>query len=96
MERAKRKDVWRTESEGWIVRESKFLADWTKQAVKEAVLKERQKTLVRALQIRLQNPLPRDLVSALNSCEDMTELDRWFDLSQTATTLAEFRANAGV
>jgi hypothetical protein len=99
-ELAKRKGVWQTGLEGWNVRESKFLADWTKQAVKEAkkdaVLKEKQNALVCALQIRLQNPLSPDLVNTISECNDPDELDRWFQESLTANTLAEFRANAEV
>ena len=91
-ELAKRKGVWQTGLEGWNVRESKFLAGWEKQGI----VKARREDVLRALQLRLQNPLPMDFVNAVNSCEDLTELQRWFDLSQTATNLTEFRANAGV
>jgi hypothetical protein len=44
----------------------------------------------------LQNLLPADLVDTITEDDDPEQLDRWFDLSQTANTLAEFRANAGI
>lgn len=91
-ELAKRKGIWQMGLEGWNVRESKFLKDWADQAA----LRSLRKTLLRLLQSRLQNPLPLDLLDAINDCEDQSELDRWIDLSVVANTLAEFRANAGI
>lgn len=74
------------------MRDSTFIAGW----MKEGTLEARRKDLLRALQLRLQNPVPVELIEAVNSCADLDELERWFDLSQTANTLAEFRADAGV
>jgi hypothetical protein len=72
--------------------ESRFLNDWAK----GAVLTVRRKNVLRALQLRLQDPLPSDLVERINRCKKMSDLERWFDLSQTTNTLAEFRASAGI
>jgi hypothetical protein len=74
------------------VRESKFLSDWANQAA----LKARRRNLLRALQLRLQDPLPPDLIERINRSKKMADLERWFDLSQTTSTLAEFRAGAGI
>jgi hypothetical protein len=91
-ELAKRKGVWQAGLEGWNVQESKFLTDWATQAE----LKTLRKGLLRALQLRVQDPLPADLVERINRCKKMRDLERWFDLSLTANTLAEFRAGAGI
>jgi hypothetical protein len=74
------------------VTESKFLADWANQAV----LKEKRNTLLSALQIRLQNPLPPDLINTITECDDPEQLNSWFHEAITANSLAEFRAHAGV
>jgi hypothetical protein len=95
-ELAKRKGVWQAGLEDWNVKESRFLAGWEKRGMDKGELKRQRKALLRALQLRLQNPLPTDLVSVVNASEDLDELERWFDLSQTANTLAEFRAQANV
>jgi hypothetical protein len=93
---AKRKGVWQNGLEGWNVRESKFLAGWEKQGMNKGELKARRKDVLRAVQLRLQNPVLIDLVNAINASDDLEELERWFDLSLTANTIAEFRANAGI
>jgi hypothetical protein len=72
--------------------ESKFLNDWANRAVLQA----RRKDLLRILQLRSRQLLPADLVEAVNGCDDQHELDRWFELTVTTNSLAEFRAGAGV
>ena len=89
---AKRKDVWQSGLEGWNVKDSEFLTG----VRNEAVSKNTKGKLLRALQLRLQNRLPRDLVAAVNESENMEQLESWFDLSQTANSLAEFRTSAGI
>jgi hypothetical protein len=89
---AKRKSAWQTGLEGWSVRDSTLIASW----IKDGELKAQRKTLLRLLQLRLQTTLPHDLVETVNDCEDMNDLERWIDLSATANSLTEFRANAGI
>lgn len=74
------------------MKDSKFIAGW----IKQGRLKVWRQYTLRALQLRLQNPLPAELVNTVNGCTNLVKLERWFDFSQTATTLAEFRANAGI
>ncbi len=99
-ELAKRKGLWQAGLEGWNVKESKFLADWEKKGMEKGMekgmakgeLMAKRKAVLRFLQLRFQNPLSPDLVEAVNTCEDMNDLERWIDLSATTNSLAEFRA----
>ncbi len=89
-ELATRKGLWQAGLEGWNVKESKFLADWEKKGMAKGIekgeLMAKRMAVLRALQLRLQNPLPADLVNAVNASDDLNELERWFDLSQTVDT----------
>ena len=52
-----RKAVWQTELKGWNMRESRIIAGWEKKGMDEGELKAQRKTVLRAIQLRLQNPL---------------------------------------
>lgn len=79
--------LWRQALMGWNMRQSVVVNE-----VRAEVLREQ---IQRALELRFRTAVPADLVTALTAVTDLGELFRWFDASQTANSLDEFRAAVG-
>jgi hypothetical protein len=75
-----------------VRRISKQVLEWQEGALIESA----HKHLLRALELRFGGPVPAALASAVAELADLAELSRWFDVSQMAGSLAEFRAAVGV
>src|SRR6266540_2595323 len=80
---AGRAKEWKQGFVGWNMGESKVANEWRADAVRGNVL--------RALELRFRAPVPADLAEAVRALTDLRELGRWFDASQTATSIKEFR-----
>lgn len=92
---AGRAAVWRRALEGWNMQECEIVSEWQEQARAEEAIARTRANLLRALQLRFQTPLPADLAAAIAALNDLEEVSRWFDASQTADSLAAFRAAVG-
>jgi hypothetical protein len=69
------------------MKEPQIVLEWKASAKSDA--------LVRVLQRRFP-PVPRDLEERIRSCTDADQLDRWIDTAAPATSLEEFRREAGL
>jgi hypothetical protein len=87
---------WKRALEGWNVRQSQQVLEWQEEARREALakgqLETKRATVLRAVQVRLQSPVPADLVARVEAMTSLEELDRWFDAALTAASLDDFRA----
>jgi hypothetical protein len=77
------------------MQECEIVSEWQEQARAEEAIARTRANLLRALQLRFQTPLPADLAAAIAALNDLEEVSRWFDASQTADSLAAFRAAVG-
>jgi hypothetical protein len=51
--------------------------------------------LRRGLEIRFHTQIPADLAQAIDALSDLDEVTRWFEVSQAADSLEQFRAAVG-
>lgn len=79
---------WKKALEGWNVRESQQVLEWKA----EGELKDRRAALLRLLEKRCKEPVPSDLVAAIEATQDMDLLWRWFDVAAEVNTFDDFRA----
>jgi hypothetical protein len=91
-ELTQRGEAWRRALRGWNMRQSQQVLEWQEEARHETRIERARRYILRALQKRFQGPVPADLTERIESLTDLDELDRWFDASQTADSLAAFRA----
>lgn len=78
---------WKRALMGWNMRQSVVVNE-----VRAEVLREK---VQRALELRFRTSVPADLAAGLAAITELDELSRWFDASQTANSLDEFRAAVG-
>src|SRR5262249_31336130 len=98
-ERAGRPDAWHDALKGFAMIESPLIAELLAKAAADATTKARAETkaetLLRVLQKRYRE-LPEGLTTAIRACIDSAQLDRWLDVALDATTLEQFRQQAGL
>ena len=82
------------------MRQSQQVLEWQREAAREAAneanLNRTRTLLLRALELEFGSPVPPDLAAAVNQLEDINELDRWFDVAHTTSSLDAFRAAVGL
>jgi hypothetical protein len=78
------------------MRESQVVLKWKAEGRAEGKLEVQvevlRDSLLRALQVRFQTPIPAELEAAVKASSDPDELTHWFDVALTASSLDEFRA----
>jgi hypothetical protein len=87
--------TWRAALQGWNMRQSQQVLEWQEEARKETRIEQSREYLLQALELRFGAPVPTELAAAINACEDIQELKRWFVASQTSPSLDAFRAAVG-
>lgn len=81
---------WQKETEGWMARESTYIKGWMNEGEGRGELRKARAYLLRAIR-RLQDPVPEAIRLAIEGTNDVATLDRWFDATFNATSLAEVR-----
>lgn len=101
-ELANRHGQWKQALEGWNVRESTVVAEWTAEAKAEGraegraegeilgKVKYAHQALLCALQNLFTSPLPHDVVAAVEAQTDLDQLARWFEEAFRVSSLEEF------
>jgi hypothetical protein len=84
--------VWRKALKEWNMTECAIVNEWQEEARKEARIQTRMEDVRRAIYLRFGTPLPAELEEQLAAIKRKAELSRWFDASQTASSLDAFRA----
>jgi hypothetical protein len=74
------------------MKESQVIKGWMKEGELIGVLKTGRANLLMVLGARFPDPVPESVRVAIEEANDPTTLDRWFHLSLTANSLAEFCA----
>lgn len=83
---------WRAALKGWNMLRSQIVEEWRQEGRVEGRVEEKRADVLRALQLRLANPVPADIAAPIEQQPDLEVLSRWFDLALTADSLETFRA----
>ena len=87
-ELADREPEWKQALEGWNMRQSTVINEWTA----EGRVQGQQDALLNVLQARFQIAVPTDLAAAVQASNDSDELSRWLKVAATVPSLDAFRA----
>jgi hypothetical protein len=90
--------LWRQALEGWNVRESPQVLEWQAQARNEGRTEGRaegkletlRQKLLEVLEVRLQAPVPEDVVAQVAAMSDTGILNRWFKAGLSVSSYDEF------
>jgi hypothetical protein len=83
--------AWEKTLENWTMKESKYLKQLLDQDRAEGRMEGQKNWLLRVLRSKTADPLPADLVAAIEAQGNADELSRWFDLALAAPSLEQFR-----
>jgi hypothetical protein len=83
---------WQQALEGWQVRESQYILGWLRDGEAKGKLLKSRAVILKAIQLRLADPVPEDIRLAVEGTNDLTILEQWFDATQLATDIADVRA----
>jgi hypothetical protein len=81
--------------EGVPINESPVARQWRAEAYRAGFLKGKAEVVLRLVQ-RWGGAVPKDLADTIRSCTEDTQFDRWLDLAVAASSLEQFRRNAGL
>jgi hypothetical protein len=89
---------WQAEArkEGRIEGHKEGRIEGHKEGRKEGEVSRLRSVVLRALELRTHAPVPPDLAEAVAGLNDLDELARWFEATQTAESLDAFRAAVGL
>lgn len=73
------------------MKQSVVVLEWQR----EARVEQMREMILRSIQLRFKTAPPADLAARLGEIEDLAELSRWFEATQTNDDLASFRAAVG-
>jgi hypothetical protein len=94
-----RREQWRKNLEGFKMNESPVAREWRAEARRQGEIKGKLEGKAEMLLLVLKGrfaPLPEDLVARVRATADSDQLDRWAEAAVTATTLEDFRRDAGL
>lgn len=83
---------WLRALEGWEMSESQYIKTFVLRGREEGVVIARRSDLLKAVRLRLQDPVPEPIRLAVEGTNDPDTLDRWFEVAITAGSLAELRS----
>jgi hypothetical protein len=88
-------DAWREALKEWDVVESKIVKDWQAQAASLGEIKGKRDMLVRLLLQRFK-VIPPEVEQAVRGCSEAARLDSRGDAAGSASSVEEFRREAGL
>ena len=71
--------------------ESQLILGWMKQGEDRGLVKKARSALLRVIAVRLQNPVPEDLMLAIEGTNDESILDQWFNDALLAPSITDLR-----
>jgi hypothetical protein len=74
------------------MRESTYINNAIQRGYERGQLLARRKSLLRLIQIRIQDPVPEPIRQVVENTTDWDLLDKWFEAAIKATTLADVLA----
>ena len=95
-----RADLWRTELEGWNMRESTLVNEWKSEAKlegrlegkREGKLEGEREALLRVLSLKYPGAVPAEITAAIAAIDDLDDFAVWFDKVIRSSTLEEVLA----
>src|SRR5262249_34290475 len=83
---------WQRGLEGWQMRESQLSKTIEAEGERKGELKRARADLLRTLQSRLGTPTPEAIRLAIEGTNDLTTVDRWYDIAWATPSWADFQA----
>ncbi len=74
-----------------MMRESQYIKSWEKVGEERAELRTKRADLLKAVELRLQDPVPEAIRLAIEGTNDVARLESWFAAALTAQTIADLR-----
>lgn len=90
-EAAGRRPAWKEALKEWNVIQSQQVLEWMAQGEAKGEARGKAESILRALELRLGQGPPADLVVVIRATTDLEQLSRWFDAALSATSLEAFR-----
>jgi hypothetical protein len=84
--------LWSQALEGWEMSESQYIKQFELRGEERGELRGRRLALLRAVELRLKDPVPEPIRLAIEGTNDPEALERWFEAALKAGSLAELRA----
>jgi hypothetical protein len=82
---------WLRATEGWMMRESQYIKSWERVGEQRAELRTQRANLLKAVKLRLEDPVPEPIRLAIEGTNDLSKLETWYDAALTVDTIAELR-----
>ena len=74
-----------------MMRESQTIKGWMREGAEIAELRTKRVDLLKAVRLRLVNPVPETIRLAVEGTNDLSRLELWYDAALTVATVGEFR-----
>jgi hypothetical protein len=74
-----------------MMRESQYIKSWERVGEQRAQLSTKRANLLRAIELRLEDPVPESIRLAVEGTNDMSKLETWYEAALTVATIAELR-----
>lgn len=82
---------WLQATEGWMLRESQYIKKWELVGEERAELRTKRAFLLKAVKMRLQDPVAESIRLAIEGTNDLSKLEAWYEMALTANTVADLR-----
>jgi hypothetical protein len=82
---------WLRATEGWMMRESQYIKSWERVGEERGELHKQRANLLKAIKLRLEDPVPESIRLAVEGTNDMSKLETWYEAALTVATIAELR-----
>src|SRR5262249_12120814 len=82
---------WLQATEGWMMRESQYIKSWERVGEERAELRTQRANLLKAVKLRLEDPVSESIRVAIEGTNDMSKLEAWYDVALTVENIAELR-----
>jgi hypothetical protein len=74
-----------------MMRESQYIKSWERVGEERGELRTKRADLLKAVQLRLEDPVSESIRMAVEGTNDLSKLETWYDAALTAESIAELR-----
>ena len=74
-----------------MMRELQYIKSWERVGEERAELRTKRADLLKAVKLRLQDPVSESIRMAIEGTNDLSILEAWYDAALTVETIADLR-----
>jgi hypothetical protein len=90
-ELSKKLVLWQKALEGWEMVESQLILGWLKQGNEQGRVENARANVLQVIAVRLEDPVPEDLMLAIEGTNDPSILSEWLVVAATSKSIGELR-----